>query len=75
MCECGAMREERDADVVEGGGSALCATGAEEVEADITWNRRTESRFQYASRATEDKEDRKGAEGGGVSRSERPGHV
>jgi hypothetical protein len=33
MCECGAILDERDADVVEGGGRALCATGAEDVEA------------------------------------------
>lgn len=33
MCECGAIREEREADAVDGGGKALCATGAEDVEA------------------------------------------
>lgn len=33
MCEWGAMRDEREADAVEGGGSALCATGAEDVDA------------------------------------------
>ena len=39
MCECGAMREERDAEVVEGGGMALWATGVDEepdVEAFMT---------------------------------------
>lgn len=35
MCECGAIRDARAADVVEGGGSALCATGAEDVDADM----------------------------------------
>ena len=33
MCEWGAIRDERAAEVVEGGGSALCATGVFEVEA------------------------------------------
>ena len=32
MWECGAIRDERDADVVDGGGKALCATGVEEVD-------------------------------------------
>lgn len=40
MCEWGAMRDERVAEVVGGGGTALWATGAEEeapaVEAFIT---------------------------------------
>ena len=33
MCEWGAMRDERDAEVVAGGGTALCGTGPEDVEA------------------------------------------
>lgn len=40
ICECGAIREERVADAVGGGGTALCATGAEDeapaVDAFIT---------------------------------------
>ena len=30
MCECGAMRDERPADAVGGGGTALWATGADD---------------------------------------------
>ena len=33
MCEWGAIRDERDADAVAGGGTALCGTGPEDVEA------------------------------------------
>ena len=33
MCECGAILDEREAEVVEGGGNALCATGAVDVDA------------------------------------------
>ena len=38
MCEWGAILDEREAEVVEGGGKALCATGAVDVDAllDIT---------------------------------------
>lgn len=36
ICECGAIREERAADAVDGGGKALCATGAEDVEAMVS---------------------------------------
>ena len=32
MCECGAIRDERDAEVVDGGGRALCATGVDDVD-------------------------------------------
>lgn len=30
ICECGAIRDDRAADVVDGGGRALCATGVED---------------------------------------------
>lgn len=35
MCEWVAIRDERAADAVDGGGSALWATGAEDVEAMV----------------------------------------
>lgn len=33
MCECGAILDERAEDDADGGGSALCGTGADEFEA------------------------------------------
>ena len=38
MCEWGAMRDERDAEVVAGGGTALRGTGPEDVEAMLLRN-------------------------------------
>ena len=39
ICECGAIRDARAAEVVDGGGNALCATGADDVDADMKGRR------------------------------------